>query len=362
MKSGKDYLVDRMEGRKNHFDLIRFIAASLVVVTHAYATSLGNEKSEPFIILSDGQSTLGYVAVLIFFVTSGFLITMSYDRSRSPIYFLKARVLRIFPALIVIVLITVFIMGPLLTTLTIPEYFRDAGTYSYLRAMFLWPMPFELPGVFEANVYAGIVNGSLWTLAYEFLFYFVVLLFGMTKLLDRKHVVLGVFILMLMLALFSFPIATQTIELFSAFSGGMVFYLYRKVIPYKHWIAGLSLLALGLSLYFGEFIVAFSLFGSYLTFYLAYSRKVELSGFGKHGDFSYGIYIYGFPIQQILTEQFGGRMDVFLNFFIAYPLILICACLSWHFIEKKALKWKKYELQFSKKNERWFVNFIESKS
>ncbi|QHA93694.1 acyltransferase [Bacillus sp. N1-1] len=362
MRSGKEYLIDRMEGRKNHFDLIRFIAASLVVVTHAYATSLGNEKSEPFILLSNGQSTLGYGAVLIFFITSGFLITMSYDRSRSPVYFLKARVLRIFPALIVIVVLTVFIMGPLLTTLTLPEYFRHMGTYEYLRAMFLWPMPFELPGVFATNAYEGIVNGSLWTLAYEFLFYFVVLLFGITRLLDKKFIVLGIFIFMLTLTLFSFPIATQTIELFSAFSGGMVFYLYRRVIPYKHWIAVLSLLALGLTLYYGGFIVAFAIFGSYLTFYLAYSRKIDLSGFGKHGDFSYGIYIYGFPIQQILTEQFGGKMDVFLNFFIAYPLILFCAFLSWHFIEKKALTWKKYQMRFSKKNERWLVNFIESKS
>ncbi|WP_053216162.1 acyltransferase family protein [Guptibacillus hwajinpoensis] len=361
MNSKKDMLVDRMEGRRNHFDILRFVAASLVVFTHAYAISLGHEDTEPFMLLSHGQSTLGYFSVLVFFVTSGFLITMSFDKSRSPGYFLKARILRIFPALIIIVALTVFIIGPLMTSMNLKEYFMQTETYGYLRASLLWPMPYELPGVFEGNVNTGIVNGSLWTLAYEFLFYLVVAGLGITGLLYKRVLMLLMFVITVILSNVPLPFGGNTVELFSIFSSGMVFYLYRKEIPYHGGLALLSLVVLALTIEYGGMIAAFPIVGSYLTFYLAYGRRVNLSGFGKRGDFSYGIYIYGFPIQQIISKQFGGSMDPYINFLLAYPLVLLCAYVSWHFIEKRALQWKHRRWNFSREIKRRSAALMHSK-
>ena len=361
MIPGCDRFVDRMEGRRNHFDLIRFVAASLVVLTHAYAISLGHEETEPFMLISNGQSTFGYFAVLVFFVTSGFLITMSFDRSHSLSYFLKARVLRIFPGLVVIVGLSVFVLGPLMTSMELRNYFSHSGTYDYLRAMLLWPMPYELPGVFEGNINQGIVNGSLWTLAYEFLFYLVVAVFGITGLLYKRYFIMGIFVITVVLSNVHLPIGVQTVELFSAFAAGMIFYLYRKAIPYHGALALFSLLVIGLTIRYGGFTTAFPLCGTYLTFYLAYGRRIDLSGFGKHGDFSYGIYIYGFPIQQMIATQFGGSMDPYLNFFISYPLVLLCAYLSWNFIEKRTLNWKHRKFSFLQEKKRRYAAFMHTK-
>ncbi|MBF0705371.1 acyltransferase [Alkalihalobacillus hwajinpoensis] len=349
MKPGHEKLVERMGGRKNQFDIIRFVAASLVVVTHAYATSLGHEDTEPFMLVSSGQSTLGYLAVLVFFVTSGFLITMSFDRASSLVYFLKARILRIFPALLIIVLFTVFLLGPLMTSMDVREYLSQQETYHYLRAIALWPMPYELPGVFEGNVNQAIVNGSLWTLAYEFLFYLVVAMLGIMGILKKRVLILTLFVITVLLSNFSLPIGGQTVELFSAFSSGMIFYLYRKEIPYHGGLALISLVILGLTVQFGEFTIAFPIFGGYLTFYLAYMKSNHLFKFGKYGDFSYGIYIYGYPIQQVVTKQFGGSMDPYVNLLISYPIILLFAYLSWHIVEKRSLKWKHRKVGLLKK-------------
>ena len=163
-----------IDARKNNLDIIRFLAATLVVFSHAYPLTTGNNATEPFAVCSNGQMTFGELAVSIFFIISGFLITQSYDRSKNPIYYFKARVLRIFPGLIFCVLLTVFFLGPIFTELNVKDYFKDPKTYDYLKTITLYWIQYDLPGVFQTNVWPGAVNGSLWTLWYEFFFYIVV--------------------------------------------------------------------------------------------------------------------------------------------------------------------------------------------
>ncbi|MEC1524807.1 acyltransferase [Neobacillus niacini] len=336
-------------GKNNNFDIIRFIAASLVVFSHSFPLSLASgNKFEPLYFLSDGQSALGRVAVFVFFVTSGFLITQSYDRSKNLAKFLRARILRIFPALIVVVILTTFVLGPLLTTLTIREYFTNQQTYSYLPTMFLL-IKYHLPGVFEDNIYGGAINGSLWTLKFEFFFYLVVATLGYFKLL-KKEIIFLIFLSTLILSFTNITLGEKYIEMFLYFSAGMVLYLYRDFVKLDMRIVNIFLFILFISIFLGGFEKAFGIFGSYLIMILAFSQKFKFPNFSKHGDFSYGIYIYAFPIQQLITYSFGHTMNPILNFLIAFPITLVFAVLSWRLIEKRALNFKNYSFIKYKSN------------
>ena len=151
--------------RKNNFDIIRFLASLMVVWFHSYPLTLGiTGGTDQLAFLTGGQVTFGGLAVMIFFIISGFLITMSYDRSNDLTKFTKARILRIFPGVIFVVLLSTFVLGPLVTNIELKEYLTNFQTYKYLLAMSLYKMQYALPGVFETNVYQISVNGSLWTL------------------------------------------------------------------------------------------------------------------------------------------------------------------------------------------------------
>ena len=333
-------LADLNTGRQNNFDFIRFMAATLVILSHAYPLT-GNNSSEPLIVLTNYKTTFGGIAVYIFFVTSGFLITQSYTRSKDRYSYLKARVLRIFPALLVVILATAFLLGPMTTSTNLMNYFTNPITYSYIKNNILLFTQYQLPGVFENNPYPGAVNGSLWTLMHEFLFYLLVAAFGQLKLLTKKAIIV-VFGLTIFLSFTDIHSALlkQNISLFRYFSAGMLFFVFKEQIPIKGYLAFLSLFAIILSNIFGGFEIVLLFFGSYLLFYCVFTTKMNLHNFGKHGDFSYGIYIYAFPIQQFIMSKFVD-MNPMSNFLIAFPLTLILACFSWNFIEKPSLEFKK---------------------
>lgn len=152
--AGKTYSVP---SRDNNINFLRFIAASLVIWFHM-ASLLA--IPEPYIM---GQG-LGPIAVNIFFVLSGYLIAKSWTRSSSFGSYLIRPIARIFPGLAVVILLSVFVMGPIVTSLPLGDYFADAGTWKYLSLIVLAPISNVLPGVFDANPLPYAVNGSLWTL------------------------------------------------------------------------------------------------------------------------------------------------------------------------------------------------------
>jgi peptidoglycan/LPS O-acetylase OafA/YrhL len=344
--------------KKNNLDIIRFFAASLVLFSHAYPLTTGNNGSEPFAIMTNGEMTFGELAVAIFFVISGFLITQSFDRSKNPINYFKARSLRIFPGLIFCVLLSIFILGPILTNLSLKDYFTNRETYDYLKTITLYWMQYDLPGLFPENIWPGAVNGSLWTLWYEFFFYFVVAILGVTKLLDKRIVLVG---FILATALYFAGRGGFYTDLFRYFSAGMVFYLFRKEIKLNGWIAAASFIIMVLTAKNGYFEYSLSVFGTYLIFYLAFASKVKFHNFGKYGDFSYGIYIYAFPIQQIMTQVFNNQLTPLENFLFSFPVTLIFAVLSWYLIEKQALKYKKASFRSIFKKKKIYVeNSINS--
>ncbi|MDR3543876.1 MAG: acyltransferase [Desulfosporosinus sp.] len=346
--------------RRNNFDFIRFVAAVLVVISHSFPLSLGNNLREPLMILTKGQLTLGTMAVDIFFIISGFLITQSYDRSNNFIRFIKARVLRIYPALIVVVFLSAFILGPIVTSLSITDYFRSYQTYRYLTSAFIFhALSNNLPGVFSNNIYAPAVNGSLWTLAYEFKFYLLVGFLGLTRILNRKTV-LALFLLSFASSIFltTHKGLMQYCHLLNFYSAGMLIYLAREYIPLNIKLAFTSFVLLLISCFIGHLQDVSVFCGSYFIMYFAFNTRLNLSNFAKYGDFSYGVYIFAFPVQQTIIHFFGGSMAYpILIFLYSLPIVLLCAILSWHLVEKVALQLKSYKILSYSRRFPWVDRF-----
>lgn len=164
-------LGDMLAGRDNNLNAIRMVAASAVLVSHAWPITLGAAAAEP-LFRETGQS-LGHFAVAVFFGVSGLLIARSFDRRRSMIHFLVARVLRLYPALLAVAILTV-VVGGFMSRLDLAAYVRSPETWTYIPAnLSLAFMQYPLPGVFEGNPYGPPINGSLWTLFYEVACYFL---------------------------------------------------------------------------------------------------------------------------------------------------------------------------------------------
>lgn len=330
--------------RENNFDFLRFFAASLVLVVHSYPLT-GRRPDEPIELLT-GYENGGEFAVAIFFVISGYLITSSWLNSSSTTSFLIKRALRILPALVLTVLLSAFIIGPLVTQESLGSYFASSTTWTYLLNMLL-ATQYELPGVFSQNIYPDVVNGSLWTLPLEVMMYMGVLVMGLTGILSRRLIVLPIvffavchFWLIGRLGIDSFLIK-NVFKLGMFYYSGAALYLYRDDIPWRGWVAALLAGALVLTFHTasGPFVYAVAL--PYLVIYLAYAPIPWLAGFGKYGDFSYGMYIYAFPLQQLTVYSLGHEIGVFWLTLISFVPTLLLAALSWHYIEEPAMRLKR---------------------
>lgn len=356
-------LLDRLLKREqNSLDFIRFTAASAVLLSHAWPIAGGQEadKLEPLKLLSRQQMNLGEAAVFVFFLISGFLVTASFEHSMTWMDYVKARFLRIMPGLAVVLVLTAFVLGPLVTSLSPAEYLASPQTYGYLKGLLLKDTSLPLPGVFEQNPWPSAVNGSLWTLFYEVSCYVMVFVLGITRLL-RGPVVLGLlglvgafnlFMTYFKGALESTPLAFvvrlygnfyifNEIYFVMPFLVGMLFYLYRERIRFRRPWTLLCLATLPIALVIGGLYAWFLFAGAYLIFQFGSWSKSPLQRFGVRGDFSYGIYIYARPVQQLVMLLVGSTIAWYINFLLAFPITLLLAVLSWHLVEKPALNLKK---------------------
>lgn len=337
--------------KDNNFNLLRLIAAVLVLFSHSYPLS-GNNSSEWLSVVSHGFMSFGSLAVSCFFIISGYLIAASMLNRKNLKDYFVSRILRIFPGLVISVLICVFVVGPLVTTSSLRAYFSSTETYTFLiHNSFLWRISFVLPGVFASNPFPGAVNGSLWTLPAEFSLYIFIALLGAVKMIQSRNkssmVILVFLIAPFFLNIFcgffsSYVHILHIMPPFLCFGLGALFYLWREKI-FLHWMVLLILVCLTFSLHHFEiFNFLFYLTEAYAIFWLAYHQKIKGNRMTQWGDFSYGIYIYAFPVQQILMYYFKISTSSGL-FLLALPITLLLAVLSWHLIEKPALKLKQNE-------------------
>lgn len=342
----------------NNLDFVRFLAASVVIIAHVYPLSYG-PRGEGFDLLgrwTHYQLGFGSLGVGIFFIISGFLITASFEKSKSVSIYLKARILRIFPGLTVAVLFTIFIIGPLFTTDTMRQYFGNAKTYFYFKTLFLVKTNYTLPGVYETLPFPRVINGSLWTLVIEFFCYFMVLVFGLKNILNKSIVLLLFFLLVLPNLVFGelvtgskIPILNtlhgfynnnfilQIVFCLSSFLAGTLFYLLRHIVRLNTGFFLVSILILCLTSFSGHGLdLAFFVFGSYIVLYIS-ALPSPLNRFSRYGDFSYGMYIYAFPVQQAVISLGFTHVS---NFFISFLVTLTISFFSWHLVEKPAVRLK----------------------
>lgn len=323
--------------RDNNFDALRFLGALLVFVSHATFVPTGTLWADPLYRLSNGQMTIGWIGVGMFFAISGYLITMSWERRRGIFAFLQARALRIYPALIVVVL-GIFLVGRLLST--DGAYFSNPSALAYLANIALPFVDNHLPGVFQNQPSSG-VSDNFWTLRYEIGCYLLIAAMGFLKVW-RRDTILVLFLLVSTLFALGWPGTNNGwFDLPRYFLAGAVFYLYRDRIPWRGSLALLALGGLTLFAFVGGMKLAFSLFGTYLTLYLAFAPWLNLRRFGKHGDFSYGLYLMGLFVQQIVQGAWP-RLGMVGNFVVSFPIVLALSVLLWYTVEKPALALKRF--------------------
>jgi peptidoglycan/LPS O-acetylase OafA/YrhL len=325
----------------NNFDSLRLFAAAIVMFSHAFLIAEGNENHEPLIVLSGRQSILGLAGVFIFFAISGFLVTQSFEQTRSPWRYLAKRALRIFPGFFVALVLAGFVLAPMVTTLPLSQYFLRSEPYRYVLFNMLFDLrQHELPGVMFVNNAVGLeVNGSLWTLGYEFEMYLMVLALGVMGLL-RLWMLLPLWALGLYCIAYPVDALGGWEWMLSFFAAGMVLYKLKDKGIFNRWLAWLALIGLIATVRFGGFILWFSLFGCYLALYLALHPRIPPLKAARFGDLSYGIYIYGWPSEQAVIWAFGGHAAWWQVLGLGLPLAAALAYLSWHLIEAPALRFK----------------------
>ena len=326
--------------RHNNFDLLRLVAAVSVIFSHAFLLSENSQDHDPLMILTGGQAILGIVGVFVFFTISGYLVTQSFDSTPSPLVFLAKRALRIFPGLIVCLLVCAFVIGPLVTDLPLADYLARREPYLFVLHNAVLDVEYNrLPGVvfWHGNI-GGIVNGPLWSLPCEVLMYLVLFGLGLCRLLTLPA---GLMLLVVGIGGICFDdrdLLGGAFWLLGFFAAGVCCYRLRATrFIAGHW-ALVALAGLALSIPARLFIVGFLLFGSYLTIYLALNHKLPVAPAAKFGDLSYGLYIYGWPIEQCVVYYSASApwWEVFLvSLAIAGPTAL----LSWHAIERRC-RWR----------------------
>jgi peptidoglycan/LPS O-acetylase OafA/YrhL len=303
-------------------------------------------------VLTGNQSILGLAGVFVFFAISGFLVTQSFEQTASPLHYLAKRALRIFPGLFVATALCAFVLGPLVTTLPLAAYLSRPEPYQYVIGNTLLDQTVhELPGVsFMDNAVGREINGSLWTLRLEFAMYLMVLVLGALRLLTlRGALVLVAFGIACLHYEMLYPLEKTgwVFQLFSDwgslvgfFAAGMALYKLRNTAIFDGRIALLALGGLVLSVPLRQFIALFPVFGCYLALWLAVNPRLPVISAARLGDLSYGLYIYGWPLEQVVAWLFGGRAAWWEVFLIALPAAALMALVSWHLVERPMLRLK----------------------
>eukprot|EP01037_Dinobryon_pediforme_P018707 gene18707-19008_t len=334
--------------RSSGFDYMRLILCAGVILQHAGTTSYGHEFGEILPYGLDRAWTPYLVAM--FFTLSGFLVSGSLFRCKSLVSFLGLRVTRIMPALACEVLLSAIIIGPMLTSLDLHSYFSDEKFKIYFLNI-IGDIHYQLPGLFSTNPLQNTVNDQLWTIPFELICYTVISALAFVGIATRRYLLL-VFCVSIQIALAVFAVMHQStyskLHILGGISGyhdvyffviGILFYSFRDKIPYS----------------FGVFVAAFVLsevllfvpggnnfFGfpvAYITVYLGLTNpakpKVLFSG-----DYSYGMYLYGFPIQQAIAYFMPNHRSWVSNFSLALIGAFLFAHFSWWCVEKPALSVK----------------------
>jgi peptidoglycan/LPS O-acetylase OafA/YrhL len=336
------------EGVGPGFDFLRLWLALSVVAFHAVQLTKGKE----WVIAQSGGPLDLYVSYIIpaFFALSGFLVAGSMLRLAKVQIFLLFRALRIFPALLVEITLSALILGPIVTSLPLDQYFRAPEFHRYFTNV-LGIIRFQLPGVFLDNPVSNIVNGQLWTIPGELRCYIALALLMIVRLSTGRWLMVAVFLAAAggecaigLLPGRHYTAGTlQSLEaLVLSFLAGNALYLIRDVVPVRPWLLLLAIagcvvayLVPIMALLLGTVSI------SYVIAYLGLCRIPRIPVL-QRGDYSYGIYLYSFPLQQTAVWAFPALREWYWNLLLGGLPAIGFAMLSWHFLEKPALGLRKF--------------------
>ena len=337
--------------RNNSFDFLRLMLALLVVISHSYLIT-GNRESEPLEFFSNGEINLGTLAVKGFFIISGYLVFASLRNSFSVVDFVRKRVLRIFPALVGLSIVSLFLI-PLAYEGEMPLFQNRSYLLYPLKVVSLFHFQIFVNGVFWDHP-MKVINTNLWTLPYEAVCYFLLsLLFILRRSRILGAVLSVLFFSFVFLSCFRNMMFNEKIfshfNLFSYYfydfaaffiSGALISVMKIQCLKNNPMLIVLLVILSLAAIWFDLFTVSKYFLLPPLFIMLGNLRIKPLQAFtDRIGDFSYGIYVYGFLIQQLI--YYFLKSDAAGLFFVSIPLIVLFAACSWHFIEKPALKLKK---------------------
>ncbi len=329
-------LGDKINGKSNVIDFLRFIAAALVIFSHSYAITAAGD--DPLRTVSKQEITFGELAVAFFLFVSGLYVTKSLLTKQNVRGYVTGRLRRIYPLFITVVVLTVFVMGPIMTTLPVREYFASKTTYAYLSYLVMIPN-YSLPGVFTDNP-MSVINGSLWSLILEILCYMMLLIAYKLGLLDRKRLRILTILSGLCIAVI-FVVKWQTLYRFVAylrplfcFVSGICFYVFREEIRYTwRWIA-VAVLGLACCVLANCYSLATIVFLPYLLCAVMDKNPVWLQKMAVISRYSYAMYLIGFPIQQVVYATGLGTI-VITNTCYSLLFDIVGAAILYHTIEKR---------------------------
>lgn len=342
----------RQNDRRNSYDAIRLVAACLVMISHGWALLGMLEEDFVWRLTKQGFSA-SWLGLAAFFSLSGFLIDRSSLNSDDWKSFARRRFLRLWPGLAFVIVFTTFVLGPILSSSRLATYLSSHQTWLYLAGLSVWGLRWKLPGMFPENPLPE-VNGSLWTLPYESTLYFVSWKLRSQSASWKKNAPFVLFVALLFVRCFFYNVVKELefrpllMSLHKLLDFGL-FYLAGSCIhrlwgrrKFLWWMFGLLLIVWVFSL--GTEVIRRPLDFVVLPLGVILLGSIPVSPFdqaARFGDFSYGVYVWGFPVQQTLIQCVGAKN---LTPFSLAVFGLICtlpiAFLSWHFIEKRALERK----------------------
>ena len=337
-------LVDPASFNRNSFHLIRLLLAIAVLYRHSFDL-LAAGHADVVLDLIPPRTHLGRIALCFFMVVSGFLVARSWTQSQRWRDFLLRRGLRVYPGFVVAACFSAFVAAPL----------GSANPGGYLDAIDLVGFlvgtaqldKLSIPPSFLGNPYPGPVNGSLWSIKIEFECYLGLMALGLLGVFRRRGLMLAIFGAMLIAHAVqgyvpsSFDRFAHHLQLSTFFMAGVVAYLYRDRIKRSYgWLEIAGLVTLCTAILEIGFVELLPLTGTYLLLYLAYEPRLLSFQFGRRVDLSYGIYLYAWPVQQLLVQAFGAALNPYTLSVLALLGSGGLAWLSWSFVERPFLALK----------------------
>lgn len=333
-----------MNQKSTNLHFMRFIAAVMVIFSHSFPIVEGNNRNEWLSMLTKGQTTLGGLAVAVFFLCGGYLCAKSIHRYSKVRDYVLMKLTRLLPPLMFVVLCSVFV-GGFLTNLSIKEYYSNPLTWRYLLNGVMI-LQHNLPGVFENASYLPTVNGSLWTLPVEFLCYLATFMMYKMSLLEEKKfyytipfVVLGGIVLSV--AAGKFALLKAVVNPCILFYIGIFYYIYRDRIKFSKSVCCICGILLCIATVLGYFNIGLLIFFPYpmIAYWFFYEQRFKKVG--KLGDYAYALYLWGFPVQQFVAWRFEYTLSPLMDAVISLPLAFGLSVITYHFVECPVNKYTK---------------------